>query len=598
MQAKFPAGASPGILVIRILSIKSCLAGARRRSVGCVGLLTFTSISKLAYWFAVPSSSFPRPLLMPLPATPFWRSHSCLLAVLVLLGACQRPPTPSVATSNSGAASVSIANPVLAGDFPDPSVTKVGDTYWATATTSNWGPIFPLLKSRNLTDWELAGHVFPATPPAWADYYFWAPEISQEGNKTYVFYTAHQRGGNLAVGVASANNPAGPYTDHGPLVGQPDGSIDGFPMRDEQGQLYLIWKEDGNSVNKPTPIWAQRLNDSRTALVGEKHELFRNAPDTWEGNLVEGVSMVRYDGYFYAFYAANGCCGAGCTYATGVARSRTLLGPWEKYARNPILVNNDTWKCPGHGTVVERQGRWYLLHHAYAATSQQFVGRQGVLSELTWTTTGWPEFRGGSTPVAEQAAAPQLRAVVEEFDGGVLSPVWQWPVEQRPSFVLRGGQFHLTARPDHVGAALGVSTTAATYTATATLLQPATIPASSRAGLAIHGDPDNALLLVASGGKLQLLQLEKGQHKTLAEAALPNAPAIQLRAQAQQGSQFRFAWSTNGTTWQNMQDGATIVSGTYLPPWDRGLRAGLVAQGPATITAVFERFSLNSQPQQ
>nr|WP_262904593.1 family 43 glycosylhydrolase [Hymenobacter lucidus] len=486
-------------------------------------------------------------------------------------------------------------NPVLPGDFPDPSVAKVGNTYWATATSSNWGPAFPLLKSTNLKNWELVGHVFPEGPPAWADYYFWAPEISQEEGKTYIFYTAHKRGGNLAVGVASAARPEGPYTDHGPLVGQPVGSIDGFPMRDENGQLYLIWKEDGNSVQQPTPIWAQRLNDARTALVGEKQELFRNDPATWEGNLVEGVSMVRHGGYFYAFYAGNGCCGRGCTYATGVARAKNLLGPWEKFAQNPVLVNNDTWKCPGHGTALEHEGRWYLLHHAYQAGSQEFVGRQGVLSEFTWTDSGWPAFRGGSTPVAAEAAPP--RRFTDEFEGKTLLPTWQWPIEQRPVFTLTAGRLQLSARPDHAGAALGQSTTTPAYTATTTLLNPAALPTGSRAGLAAHGDPDNVLALLTDGKKLFLTKTEKGQATVLAEAPLPaSKQSVQLRLQAREGSQFTFAWSANGTSWQNLPAGGTAVDGRFLPPWDRGIRAGLLVQGPATASASFESFSLLPQP--
>ncbi len=530
---------------------------------------------------------------------PFRRLTSSLLVASSLLSACQRPATTTTAASPAAAptttaAPLAIPNPVLAGDFPDPSITKVGDTYWATATTSNWGPVFPLLTSKNLTDWQLVGHVFPGERPAWADYYFWAPEISQEGQKTYVFYTAHKRGGNLAVGVASADNPAGPYTDHGPLVGQPDGSIDGFPMRDENGQLYLIWKEDGNSVQQPTPIWAQRLNDARTALVGEKQELFRNDPATWEGNLVEGVSIVRHEGYFYAFYAGNGCCGRGCTYATGVARAKNLLGPWEKYAKNPVLINNDTWKCPGHGTAIEHQGRWFMLHHAYAAQSQEFVGRQGVLSEFVWTAAGWPEFRGGSTPIA--AAPPVARSFTDEFTGAKLLPTWQWPVEQQPTFTLRGGQLQLTARPDHSGAALGQPTTAPNYTATTTLLNPAALPAGSQAGLAAHGDPDNTLSLVAGGGKVQLVQQEKGQSKVLAETILPATKRLQLRLQARQGSQFTFAWSSDGgTTWQNMPASGAAVNGSYLPPWDRGVRAGVLAHGPVTAVATFENFALVPQ---
>ena len=177
---------------------------------------------------------------------------SPLLAALAWIGllpltVAGQPKKATTKHAPAVRAALPIANPVLAGDYPDPSVTKIGNTYWATATSSNWGPTFPLLKSTDLQHWTLVGHVFPGERPAWADYYFWAPEISQAGGKTYVYYTAHRRGGNLSVGVASADKPEGPYRDHGPLVGQPDGSIDGFPVQDENGQPYLIWKEDGNS---------------------------------------------------------------------------------------------------------------------------------------------------------------------------------------------------------------------------------------------------------------------------------------------------------------------------------------------------------------
>ncbi|MVN77525.1 family 43 glycosylhydrolase [Hymenobacter sp. HMF4947] len=511
--------------------------------------------------------------------------------LLANTAAAQRLAKAKTPAATAAKAATLIANPVLAGDYPDPSVTKVGSTYWATATSSNWGPTFPLLKSDDLQHWSLVGHVFPGERPAWADYYFWAPEINHDENgKIYVFYTAHKRGGNLAVGVASADRPEGPYTDHGPLVGQPDGSIDGFPMLDEKGQSYLIWKEDGNSIQKPTPIWAQRLNADRTALVGEKTELFRNTA-AWEGNLVEGPSVVRHGGYFYMFYAANGCCGAGCTYATGVARAKNLLGPWEKYAQNPILTKNDTWTCPGHGTAIERNGHWYMLHHAYQTGSFQYVGRQGVLSEFEWTASGWPQFLNNHSTPAAPAKVPPV--VQDEFADATLSSAWEWPVEDKPQVALRGGQLQLTARPDRGGAELGRPTLAANYVATTTLLNPATLPAGTTAGLAALGDPNNSLRLVASATQLQLLERRDGKARVLAETALPPGAtrAVQLRMQDQGGSRYTFAWSTDGTTWQPMLPGTATADGQFLPPWDRGVRVGLVAQGPAA-TATFERFEL------
>ncbi|SFQ49760.1 family 43 glycosylhydrolase [Hymenobacter arizonensis] len=538
---------------------------------------------------------------------------SLLITSSLLAVACQRTPTDaqvsetgskeSATTALAAAATAApapalFANPVMPGDFPDPSVVKVGDTYWASATSSNWGPAFPLLKSDNLTEWQLVGHVFPDKLPAWADYYFWAPEITQEGNKTYVFYSAHKRGGNLAVGVASADRPEGPYTDHGPLVAQAAGSIDGFPMRDENGKLYLIWKEDGNSINQPTPIWAQPLNEGRTALTGTKTELFRNT-EPWEGNLVEGVSMVRHGDYYYAFYAANGCCGPACTYGTGVARAKSLLGPWEKNPRNPIITASGAWRCPGHGTVTQGfDGRWFLLHHAYSASSFENVGRQGVLSEFVWKDDNWPVFTdNASVPAKPNPEA--TRPIADEFTGDKLGLDWQWPIEDKPKFALSNGQLRLTAHPAKGGAALGRHTLTAAYTATTTLLTPSTLPAGTAAGLAAHGDPDNALALTTGGGKLRLWERRAGKQRVLAETALPATAgkAVQLRMQVSGGNSYRFAWSADGTTWTNPLANDGAIDGKFLPPWDRGVRVGVIAQGPTSVTAAFERFALDSEAQ-
>src|ERR687889_603474 len=49
---------------------------------------------------------------------------------------------------------------VLPGTNPDPSVVKIGDTYWASATSSNWLPAFPLLYSTDLINWKQKGYIF------------------------------------------------------------------------------------------------------------------------------------------------------------------------------------------------------------------------------------------------------------------------------------------------------------------------------------------------------------------------------------------------------------------------------------------------------
>ena len=212
-----------------------------------------------------------------------------------------------------------------------------------------------------IEDLFLAAIVRLSTRPRWAARNFWAPEIQEDRGRFFVYYTARKRGGPLCVAVATATRPAGPYTDHGPLVCQEVGSIDAFFVRDENNRPYLIWKEDGNDRNQPTPIWAQRLAESGTRLIGRRTEILRNdAP--WEKHVVEGTFIVRRGGWFYHFYSGNACCGRECNYALGVARARKLLGPWEKNPQNPILAANENWRCPGHGSIVSTpDGRDFSL---------------------------------------------------------------------------------------------------------------------------------------------------------------------------------------------------------------------------------------------
>ena len=472
---------------------------------------------------------------------------------------------------------------VLPGDHPDPSVVKIGDTYWASATTSNWAPVYPLLQSKDLVNWKNRGFVFPQLPD-WADYYFWAPEITYENGKIYLYYSAHKRGGNLCVGVASADKPEGPYKDHGPLICQEAGSIDAFPMRDENGKLFLIWKEDGNSVGKPTPIWAQELNEERTALIGEKKELFRNTLP-WEGNLVEGVSMIRHNGYFYAFYAAAGCCGRGCNYVTGVARSRQLAGPWEK-RNQPLLADNETWKCPGHGTPVERDGKFYFLYHAYNQSSNVYTGRQGLLSEFRFTPDGWIEWVPQQTPALVSVDS----ALEDRFKTKELANNWQWSVFQKPIYTIKRNALQLRALPAPSGAFIGQKTYSAAYDAS---VQIKLKKSSAGAGIAAIGDDNNMIRAVLQNDSIKIVQLKDGRDSVLHGTQVKRTRNAFLKMEVRNGKDLTFFISEKGKAFTALN--ATPVDAAFLPPWDRAVRVGLIAEGVPDQTAVFKKFSLASR---
>jgi beta-xylosidase len=428
----------------------------------------------------------------------------------------------------------------------------------------------------------LRGHVFQQLP-AWADYYFWAPEISYEKGKFFVYYSAHKRGGNLCIAVASADSAEGPYKDHGPLMCQEAGSIDAWPMRDEDGKLYLIWKEDGNSKKLPTPIWAMEMNEARTELLGEKKELFRNDA-AWEANLVEGVSMIRHGGFFYAFYAGAGCCGRACSYGVGVARSKKLLGPWEKYPRNPVAAASDDWQCPGHGTPISKDGKYYFLYHAYEGESNVYAGRQGVLSEFTFTEDGWVEFING--PGGDNSIQ---REVEDDFNKNDISAQWQWSVFQKVNYKLHKGELQLDALPDKPGAFLGMKTYSENYEVEAILDLSQT---TSEAGLGLVGDEKNFIVAAVKNNRLVVRKVEADKEIVVAEKPAGRSKKIHLRAEVKKGKDVSFFYSTDGKNFTPLNE--SPVDGFFLPPWDRAVRVALFSKGERPQKASFDYFILRN----
>ena len=161
--------------------------------------------------------------------------------------------------------------------YGDPAVLKTDDGYVLVATSNDALDAFPILKSRDLKSWTHEGFVFPeGEAPAWTAHGqkvgdFWAPEMAKVGDEYWLVYTARQRSNALAIGLAKAPHPLGPWKDLGePLVSghaintteQPDhsdrpvlsgGVIDSHIFIDPDGSRYLFWKRDTNGV-WPRPL--------------------------------------------------------------------------------------------------------------------------------------------------------------------------------------------------------------------------------------------------------------------------------------------------------------------------------------------------------
>jgi arabinan endo-1,5-alpha-L-arabinosidase len=165
---------------------------------------------------------------------------------------------------------------ILVG-YGDPAVVKDGGDYWLVCTSNDAPDAFPILHSTDLEHWEPRSFIFPTgEEPAWAatgrnTADFWAPEMDKIGGEYWAVFTARQANNALAIGLARAPSPLGPWTDNGSplIVGKPvnttglgyeasqaqmsGGVIDSHLFVDADGERYLFWKDDTNSI-WPRPL--------------------------------------------------------------------------------------------------------------------------------------------------------------------------------------------------------------------------------------------------------------------------------------------------------------------------------------------------------
>jgi len=252
-------------------------------------------------------------------------------------------------------------NPVIPGDFADPSIIRKDNIYYASGTSSEWAPHYPLFQSTDLLHWQQIGYVFPKTP-SWASASFWAPELFYRNGTYYLYYVARKKSDGIScIGVATSKDPAKGFTDNGILLEFGKEAIDPFVIEDD-GKLYITWKAYGLD-QRPIEILGSQLSDDGLKIEGEPFTLLRD--DEKKG--LEGQCLVKRNGYYYLFYSVGNCCGGGCSYQVEVARAASLRGPYAKFTQNPILSETEDWKCTGHGTIVTtKEGKDFYMYHAYS----------------------------------------------------------------------------------------------------------------------------------------------------------------------------------------------------------------------------------------
>ncbi|MBV5349551.1 family 43 glycosylhydrolase, partial [bacterium] len=51
-------------------------------------------------------------------------------------------------------------NPIIHADVPDMSMMRVGDTYYMSSTTMHMAPGVPIMKSKDLVNWEMVNYAY------------------------------------------------------------------------------------------------------------------------------------------------------------------------------------------------------------------------------------------------------------------------------------------------------------------------------------------------------------------------------------------------------------------------------------------------------
>ena len=311
-------------------------------------------------------------------AASVWASIA-IMTVFAVSG-CSGAPEQSAPTATAAPGA-----PVLKENFADPDVLEVDGTYFAYATNDNNRNV-QVASSTDLLAWEVLPDALPELSSWIIPGKTWAPEVTRFADDSFVMYfTATNFAPTLqCIGVATASDPAGPFTVQGDaMIICPEdegGAIDASTVVIDDVR-YLVWKNDGNCCELDTWIQAAALAPDGLSITGDPIRLLKQTED-WEGNLVEAPTVVARESGLVMLYSANSY--ADDRYAVGAASAAAIDGPWTK-EDSPILSTQQSgglYRGPGgQDLVLGPDGKDYLVFHSW---DSDYTYRALHLAEVEW----------------------------------------------------------------------------------------------------------------------------------------------------------------------------------------------------------------------
>jgi beta-xylosidase len=307
-----------------------------------------------------------------------------LAVALISVSAFAQSPAPTTQPSTTS------GNPVFKGWYADPEGVIFNKQYWIYPTYSapyNQQVHLDAFSSPDLVNWTKHPRIVDTTVVRWVKRALWAPAVVEKDGKYFLFFGANdihddkkEIGG---IGVAVADNPAGPFRDYlgKPLVGQIHNKaqpIDQFVFKDQDGAYYLIYGGWGHCN-------IARLKDDFTGFIPfDDGTTFREV--TPKG-YVEGPVMFVRNGKYYFMWSEGGWTGPDYSVAYAVAKSP--FGPFERVGK--ILQQDPAVaRGAGHHSMIQIPGtdEWYIVYHRRPLTETDGNHRETCIDRLSFDAEG------------------------------------------------------------------------------------------------------------------------------------------------------------------------------------------------------------------
>jgi len=319
-------------------------------------------------------------------------------------------------------------NPVIPGDHPDCTLTKIGDDFYTTGSSFNVTPV--IFHSTDLVHWEAIAQPVKASWSNYGDspgggcwgghmvYYngqYW--DFFSRSNTMY-FVTASDPSGPWSDPVQVANPPQLPYT-----LGY-DNSI----FIDDDGEWYLVVKN-----GQPNGGIVELGTDGQPTGVVYNLDWLNPAPG-YPYSWAEGPVMWKYGGYYYYSFARDLAGGQKVMRSdslTADSASWEMLGDF--FNESDPEKSGALFTSPNHASpvVMLDDSTHWVVHPLYAKGEWKGQGRQGLLNQVRYDSTlkpvaDYPINSYFTAPDLPSSGIPWMVPKSDFFDSTELDPEWSF----------------------------------------------------------------------------------------------------------------------------------------------------------------------------